>query len=44
MGFDENMLINEDKIKWKKKEAIMKETRLSRRNRKHYEGNKIKWK
>ena len=33
MRFDGNILINEDKIKWKKKESIMKKTRLSGRKK-----------
>ena len=44
MGFD-GILINEDKIKWKTKESIMKKTRLSeRKKRSNYKGDKIKWK
>ena len=43
MGFD-GILINEDKIKWKTKESIMKKTRLSGNKRSNYDGSIIKWK
>ena len=42
MGFN-GILINEDKIKWKTKESIMKKTRLSGKKRRNYEGSIIKW-